>query len=240
MAGRSAGRFASLTAALFALGALTNPPAQAADTFALGKVQGETETVQSRFFERDIVVPPGVFDPVEAEHLVLPFIEANERLFKGKRVMEIGAGSGINGIFIAKLGAEKVVATDISDIALAAVDDNARRHGVEAIIEARLVPPSDMTATRCETAYPFCARPRRPRPSSTPMRPAGPGKRTSTPRVSASTTRSTGARSAGRGCTEDTFREATEEGRRSIPVERPEAGLLGLDRGRATLRSPRP
>jgi methylase of polypeptide subunit release factors len=94
----------------------------------------------------EIVVLPGVFPPREAENVVLPFMVANKRLFEGKVVMEIGAGSGVNSVFAAKLGAKKVVATDINKNAIASTNQNAKRFGVGSIIETRLVPKSDMSA----------------------------------------------------------------------------------------------
>lgn len=48
----------------------------------------------------------------------------------GKRVLDVGTGSGILAIAAAKLGASEVIATDIDDAALEAAQENAERNGV--------------------------------------------------------------------------------------------------------------
>ncbi|MCX7642985.1 MAG: 50S ribosomal protein L11 methyltransferase [Armatimonadetes bacterium] len=53
----------------------------------------------------------------------------------GKRVLDVGTGSGILAIAAVKLGAVEVVATDIDDAALEAARENAKRNGVEGKIK---------------------------------------------------------------------------------------------------------
>lgn len=137
----------TLTLALVAiLVTIASDHAFGADTAETGKVEGESMTYHSRHLQGDMLVPHGVFKPGEAEIWVLPFMKANQRIFKGKTVLEIGAGSGINSIYAARLGATKVVATDISDLAIESVNDNAKRFGVDSVVQTRLVPESDMSA----------------------------------------------------------------------------------------------
>ncbi len=93
-----------------------------------------------------ITLLPGVFPPQEAEGYVLPFMTDHKELFAGKRVYEIGTGSGLISLYAAQLGAAKVVCTDISPIAIECVRRNAERLGVTDRVEARLVPASDMSA----------------------------------------------------------------------------------------------
>lgn len=93
-----------------------------------------------------VLVLPGVFEPAEAETKMLPFMREHPDLFAGKRVLEIGTGTGIISVYAAKLGATKVVATDISGPALDNARRNARRFGVEEIVETRLVSTQDPTA----------------------------------------------------------------------------------------------
>lgn len=49
---------------------------------------------------------------------------------EGKRVLDVGTGSGILAIAAAKLGAREIVATDVDDMALEAASENAKRNGV--------------------------------------------------------------------------------------------------------------
>ena len=77
---------------------------------------------------------------------VLPVMKENRELFEGKTILEIGTGSGIIGIYAAKLGAAKVVATDINKTAITCANQNAQALGVSSIIETRLVPPTDISA----------------------------------------------------------------------------------------------
>jgi len=57
----------------------------------------------------------------------------NLREVKGLDVLDLGTGSGILAILASKLGARRVVATDISRRAISAAIDNARLNGVDNI-----------------------------------------------------------------------------------------------------------
>ncbi|MCC6781349.1 MAG: 50S ribosomal protein L11 methyltransferase [Planctomycetes bacterium] len=89
---------------------------------------------------------PTVFPPQEAELFVLPFVADHAAFFAGKTVMEIGTGSGIISLYCAKLGAKKVVATDINPWAIESLKRNAARLGVADRVEGRLVTVDDMSA----------------------------------------------------------------------------------------------
>jgi predicted RNA methylase len=106
----------------------------------------EEGIVFSAFLEEGILVKPGVFDPGEAEEYVLPLMLENAERFRDKAVLEIGTGSGPISLYAAKLGASRVVATDIDVVALACARENARRMGVDDVIETRLVTPDDLSA----------------------------------------------------------------------------------------------
>lgn len=121
------------------------PVPRAEDTGSIGTYPQRTE-VDIPFFEEKIVVLPGVFEPLEAQHLVLPLMQANADLFRGKRVLEIGTGSGVVGIYAAKLGASAVVVTDINENAIASAKLNAERLGVASRIDQRLVEGPDTSA----------------------------------------------------------------------------------------------
>ncbi len=116
------------------------------DTDKLGTALGKTETFVSSHLGESIIVPPGVFMPYEAEYGVLPFVKENAQHFAGKEVLEIGTGSGIISLYAARLGARKVVATDINDKAIAAARANAEALKLQSVIELRLVPSTDISA----------------------------------------------------------------------------------------------
>ena len=111
-----------------------------------GTFQGESTTFRSLHFDEPLVLLSGVFPPREAESRILPFMKENATTFEGKSVLEIGTGTGVIGLYAAKLGATTVVATDINREAIRNVAVNAERQGLAAIVEARLVPPDDTSA----------------------------------------------------------------------------------------------
>ena len=110
------------------------------------KTTGEAEPFHSQHLQQPLLLLPGVFPPGEAELYVLPFMKDHPQLFAGKRVYEIGTGSGMISLYAAQLGATQVVCTDISEAAIACVRQNAERMGFAEIVEARLVPPHDLRA----------------------------------------------------------------------------------------------
>jgi len=103
--------------------------------------------IPSAYLDQPLMVFEGMFSPLEAEACVLPFMAEYPQLFAGKRVFEIGTGSGIISLYAAQLGASKVVCTDIDPRALDSVRRNAERMGFADVIEARLVPDSDEVNT---------------------------------------------------------------------------------------------
>jgi SAM-dependent methyltransferase len=111
-----------------------------------GLLQGEAVQFRSKFLKGKLTVLPGVFIPKEAELRVLPLMHDYPAFFVNKRVLEIGTGSGIIALYAAQLGASMVVATDISEVALACTAQNAKTLGLSARVETRLVPLDDMSA----------------------------------------------------------------------------------------------
>ena len=110
------------------------------------KTEGVPEEFASVHLDGTLLLYPGVFPPHEAEQLVLPFMGDHRALFEGKRVFEIGTGSGIISLYAAQLGAARVVCSDISPNAIASVRANAVRLGFDDVIDARLVPADDIGA----------------------------------------------------------------------------------------------
>jgi ribosomal protein L11 methylase PrmA len=70
----------------------------------------------------------------------LLLIELAARLRGGETVLDVGCGSGVLAISAAKLGAKRVTAVDIRDVAVKTTLANASRNGVAAIIEGSADP----------------------------------------------------------------------------------------------------
>ncbi len=117
---------------------------------ALLELAASTPSEQEVEYESDhlgrLRLLPTVFPPQEAELYVLPFVDDHADFFRGKTVLEIGTGSGIISLYIAKLGAKKVVATDINPWAIESLHRNAERLGLRDRVEGRLVTADDMSA----------------------------------------------------------------------------------------------
>ena len=101
---------------------------------------------RSDYFDQTLTVHPGVFPPDEAEALFLPLLSDHDELLEGARVLDIGAGTGVIGLYALSRGAASSIATDVDERAIQNVIENARRLGFEDRIEARLVPADDMSA----------------------------------------------------------------------------------------------
>lgn len=78
-------------------------------------------------------IPPGVHPPPASSVLLAGLLDVGEK----ESVLELGCGSGMLSIAAAKLGAGRVVATDVDPGALAATLRNARKNGVSRIVEVR-------------------------------------------------------------------------------------------------------
>ena len=93
----------------------------------------------SEFYSMEFAVTPDVLIPrPETEHLVIETLDILKRRSAGESVdiLDIGTGSGIIAVTIAKQAAKaNVVATDISENAVAVAQKNAEKHGVSERIE---------------------------------------------------------------------------------------------------------
>jgi release factor glutamine methyltransferase len=81
-----------------------------------------------------VVVPPQVHPVTPVSHLLGDVVLAEAR--PGLRVLDMGAGSGVNGLLAASRGAE-VVAVDVNPFAVEATVRNARRNGLDHLIDVR-------------------------------------------------------------------------------------------------------
>ena len=82
-----------------------------------------------------IIIHPGVFSPKHFRGWET--FTRNFPRFEGQRILEIGCGTGITALYLAKNGAEYVVAVDISEAAVANTEANMHGNGV-ANMEVRI------------------------------------------------------------------------------------------------------
>ena len=83
---------------------------------------------------REFVVYPEVFSPLVFEDSA--FFLANLNIERGGRLLEVGCGCGVISVCAALNGAQKVCATDINPAAIRNTQENAKRHGVDAVVRA--------------------------------------------------------------------------------------------------------
>lgn len=86
----------------------------------------------------EIVVDPGVFVPTQGSYLLWKHL-FRERIGAGKRCVDVGCGSGILAIQLARNGATSVTAVDIDPAAVANTLANAYRCGVAGQVEGEAV-----------------------------------------------------------------------------------------------------
>lgn len=82
---------------------------------------------------KTFTIDPEVYEPAEDTLLVADNLDVR----KGERVLELGTGCGLLAILAAGAGA-RVVATDISPLAIACARKNAVSHGASDLIDFRL------------------------------------------------------------------------------------------------------
>jgi release factor glutamine methyltransferase len=83
--------------------------------------------------DKTFTIDPEVYEPAEDTFLLADNLDVS----KGERVLELGTGCGLLAILAARAGA-RVVATDISPLALACAGKNADAHGASNLIDFRL------------------------------------------------------------------------------------------------------
>ena len=92
---------------------------------------GEPRTV--RFLDFDLEIHSGVFPPKSDTE----FLARNLKIDAGAKVADIGTGSGALAIHAAFLGAERVLAMDISERALSNARSNVEKHSLARVIEVK-------------------------------------------------------------------------------------------------------
>lgn len=84
-----------------------------------------------------ILVQDGVFSPnPEMTHSSSMIMQGTGDL-SGKRVLDMGTGTGVLAIHAAKQGAKEVLAVDPNPRAIANTETNVERHGVGGVVEVR-------------------------------------------------------------------------------------------------------
>lgn len=107
------------------------------------------------------VLPP---DRALTSPKLAQFLYSNTSLYGDKKVLEVGSGSGILSMVMAKHGATKVVATDIMDACVENTRENARILGLDEIVDVRkgdlFEPVAEERFDIIFFAHPFyCAKP---------------------------------------------------------------------------------
>ena len=72
-----------------------------------------------------------------ASLVLCDFLKRNSELVRGKRVLELGSGTGIAGLYAAKLGAEHVTLTDFIDWNIENIKINIKENGLDKVAEPR-------------------------------------------------------------------------------------------------------
>jgi predicted nicotinamide N-methyase len=80
-------------------------------------------------FYGEYIWPSGLF--------MCDFLKRNPELVKGKRVLELGSGTGLTGLYAAKLGASHVTLTDFIDFNIENIKRNIKENGLERVSEPR-------------------------------------------------------------------------------------------------------
>ena len=65
------------------------------------------------------------------------YLKRNPEIVKGKRVLELGSGTGIVGLYAAKLGAKHVTLTDFIDWNIEAIKRNIQENHLEKVADPR-------------------------------------------------------------------------------------------------------
>jgi len=87
------------------------------------------------FYGRDFEVSPAVLIPRPETELLVDLAAANLRSVPAPRILDLGTGSGCVAVTLAlEIPHAEVIATDISEDALAIAEGNAARHGARVLL----------------------------------------------------------------------------------------------------------
>ena len=105
------------------------------DGEAIGWSKNGRKLKERPSFTLDTAFHAGAYYVQEAASQFIDHIISNEEL-QGKRVLDMGSGTGVLAIVAAKLGAESVLAVEIDDMAEESVRENIALNGVENKVES--------------------------------------------------------------------------------------------------------
>lgn len=100
----------------------------------LGAWEWRTKGIEVRALAGRVHPHYGVFGPVRQEYVD---VVAGAPSLEGKRVFDVGTGTGVLGILAAKKGAREVIATELDPRAVVCARENVERFGVNVVVEER-------------------------------------------------------------------------------------------------------
>lgn len=100
----------------------------------LGRMSSERAPKECTVGGRRFFVERGVFSPAYSRSTEF-FADFLSKRCCGKTVFEVGCGSGSIAVLCALGGAKRVVCTDVNEAAVHCAKKNAKRHGVDRIVE---------------------------------------------------------------------------------------------------------
>lgn len=123
--------------------AVTSPPACPEMRLHLASEVTPLWEATEAYLEQHNIPPPYWAFPWVGGQALARYILDNPKLVAGKAVLDFASGSGLVGIAAKLAGAATVLATDIDEVALAAIALNARINKVEIIATSRDVLDSE-------------------------------------------------------------------------------------------------
>ncbi|MBO8171424.1 MAG: 50S ribosomal protein L11 methyltransferase [Bacillaceae bacterium] len=113
-------------------------PVHISDRFTITPTWENYETPPDREGEMVIELDPGMAFGTGTHPTTVLAIRALEKTVKpGDRVIDVGTGSGVLSVAAAKLGASRILALDLDDVAVSASRINFKLNRIDAIAESR-------------------------------------------------------------------------------------------------------